>query len=218
MNKVHKKFKKLGKIFGVDSTGMELDNASMHYCKRIDREKPIKGFVNLNAITDLENKCFVAVKIRKRRRHDTVDFPSIFNKVKFHDFDTLVADKGYDSERNHEYIHKAGKISLISLKNKDLPLRRTRGEHRKIVKRHFDDKKYGKREICESIFSSLKRKYGSKLKARKFSTQKIELLFKLLTYNIEKVIRSFIEMIYRRRVFLQSPTNQKVYIIVFICQ
>ena len=36
-------FKEQGTIFGVDSTGMELDHASSHYCKRINREKPVKG-------------------------------------------------------------------------------------------------------------------------------------------------------------------------------
>jgi len=51
-------FPKQGNFLGVDSTGMGLDHVSSHYCKpchyckRINREGPIKGFVNLNAISD----------------------------------------------------------------------------------------------------------------------------------------------------------------------
>ena len=48
-----KLFEFQGTFFGADSTGMELDHASAHYCKRIDRLKPVKGFVNLNVISDL---------------------------------------------------------------------------------------------------------------------------------------------------------------------
>ena len=59
-------FKEHGTFLGADSTGMELDHASAHYCKRIDREKPVKGFVNLNVISDLYNKIILVTKIRKK--------------------------------------------------------------------------------------------------------------------------------------------------------
>ena len=182
-------FKEHGTFLGADSTGMELDHASSHYCKRIDREKPIKGFVNLNAISDLYNKIILATKIRKKRRHDCSDFLLMFNKVKHLDFDYFVADKGYDSNENHKAIFEAGKDSLISLRNKDVPIRRTKGTYRKKVKREFEYGLYTQRELTESIFSSFKRKYGSKLRARKFKTQKIELLCKILAYNTERAIR-----------------------------
>jgi hypothetical protein len=75
-------FKEHGTFFGVDSTGMELDHASHHYCKRINREKPVKGFVNLNALSDLHNKIILATKIRKKRRHDCSDFFPMWNRVR----------------------------------------------------------------------------------------------------------------------------------------
>ena len=205
-------FKERGTFFGVDSTGMELDHASSHYCKRIDRKNPIKGFVNLNALSDLHNKIILATKIRKKRRHDCSDFLPMWNKVKNIDFDYFVADKGYDSETNHKAVFQAGKQSLISLKNMKLPSYKTRGEFRKKAKREFEHGLYTQREITESIFSSLKRKYGSKLKARKYKTQKIELLFKVLSYNIERAIRMTLYVIKNYLVFLQSHTHSNIYI------
>ena len=182
-------FKEHGTFFGIDGTGFSLDHSSHHYCKRIGRTKPVKGFVALQALSDLYNKIVLVPKIRKRRRHDTVDFLPMWNKVKHLDFDFFVADKGYDSEENHKAVFEAGKDSLISLKNADLPIYKTSGVHRKKAKREFEIGLYTQREITESIFSSLKRKYGSKLRARKFKTQKIELLCKILAYNIERAVR-----------------------------
>src|SRR3989338_8405614 len=183
-------FKRRGTFFGADSTGMELDQASAHYCKRIDRDKPVKGFVNLNAISDLYNKIVLVTKVRKHRRSDMTDFPLMWNKVKKLDFDYLVADKGYDSNKNHQIIFEAGKMSLISQKYAHLPIYKTGGRWRKKAKREYEHGMYTQREITESIFSSLKRKYGSKLRARKFKTQKVELLFKILAYNIERAVRA----------------------------
>ncbi|MFH1606026.1 MAG: transposase [Nanoarchaeota archaeon] len=203
-------FKEQGTFFGADSTGLELDHASSHYCKRINRDKPVKGFVNLNALSDLYNKIILVTKIRKKRRHDCSDFLPMYNKVKHLDFDYFVADKGYDSDKNHQAIFESGKQSLISLKNKDLPIHKTSGRYRKLAKKEFEQGLYTQREITESIFSSLKRKYGSKLKARKYKTQKIELLCKILAYNIERATRSIIEMLYFVRAFLQSQVLHKV--------
>ena len=201
-------FKERGTFFGADATGMELDHASSHYCKRIDRKKPVKGFVNLNVLSDLHNKIILATKIRKKRRHDCSDFLPMWNKVKHLDFDYFVADKGYDSEKNHKAVFQAGKQSLISLRYMDLPIHKTKGVHRKKAKNEFEHGLYTQREITESIFSSLKRKYGSKLRARTFKTQKVELLFKILSYNIERSIRVIawllkcLQHFYRAQVFI----------------
>jgi len=196
-------FKKKTKILGSDSTGLELDHASSHYCKRIDRQEPVKGFVNLNMICDVENKNILVTKIRKHRRSDHSDFMPMFNKIKKLDFDYFVADKGYDSDKNHEAIYVSGAISQI--KTRDFG---SKGVHKKRfrekAKQDFDQEIYGKREITESVFSSLKRKYGSRLRARKYKTQKIELLFKVLSYNIERAIRIAIKIIYNTIAILQS--------------
>jgi hypothetical protein len=206
-----KLFKEHGTFFGVDSTGLELDHASAHYCKRIDRIKPVKGFVNLNAMSDLHNKIILVTKIRKHRRHDCVDFPLMYNKVKELDFDYLVADKGYDSEKNHKLVFESGKNSLISMKYNHLPLSKTKGWYRKKAKRTFEEGLYSQRELTESIFSSLKRKFGSKLRARKFQTQKNELLFRILAYNIERVIRNALLILKYYLGILQSHVLSKLY-------
>jgi len=185
-----KKLFKQGKILGADSTGMELDHASSHYCKRINREKPVKGFVNLNMICDVKNKNILVTKIRKKRRHDCSDFLPMFNKVKNLDFDHFVADKGYDSWKNHRAIYESGADSQIKVKNfGSFSSRKGQKKYRRRALECHKTEIYGQRAITESVFSSLKRKYGSRMRARKYKTQKIELLFKILSYNIERAMR-----------------------------
>ncbi len=202
-----RKFFQQGKILGADSTGLELDHASSHYCKRIDREKPVKGFVNLNMICDVKNKNILVTKIRKKRRSDITDFGIMFNKIKHLLFDFFVADKGFDADKNHKMIYESGATSVIKTKNY------SRGVHRKRfreqAKKDYDEKIYGQRAITESVFSSLKRKYGSRMRARTYKTQKIELLFKILSYNIERAIRIAYWIIKNQLAILQSPVLTK---------
>lgn len=199
-------FSEHGTIWGVDSTGIELDHASAHYCKRINRDKPVKGFVNFNAISDLYNKIFVVVKIRKRRRHDCVDLKCMYPKIKDENFDFFVADKGYDSNENHKMVFESGKESLICMKHMDLPIHKTGGRYRKLAKREFEYGIYHQRSLTESMFSAFKRKYGSKIRARKFKTQKVELLFKILSFNIERALYTLYEILRFHLGFLQSQS------------
>ena len=96
-----------GKIPGADSSGMELDCASSNYCERIDRKEPVKGFVNLNMICDVNNKNLLVTKIRKNRISDFSGFIPMLNKIKRLDFEHFVTDKGYDSWRNHKAVQDA---------------------------------------------------------------------------------------------------------------
>jgi hypothetical protein len=206
-------FKKQSKILGADSTGMELDHASSHYCKRIQREEPVKGFVNLNMICDVENKNILVTKIRKKRKHDCSDFMPMFNKIKNLDFDFFVADKGYDSNRNHKAVYDAGAKSMIKVRDYGKRCIFKAGmTARRRARREHDEKIYGQRAITESVFSSLKRKYGSRMRARKFKTQKIELLFKILSYNIERAIRIACWLWKYNLVFLQSLSSNQIFI------
>ncbi|MBU2420235.1 MAG: transposase, partial [Nanoarchaeota archaeon] len=46
--------------------------------------------------------------------------------------------------------------------------------------------RYHQRSQVESIFSAVKRKYGSVLRNKTFATQKVELISKLIAYNLDR--------------------------------
>jgi len=191
----------IGSIAGIDSTGMSLDTASHHYCKRINRTKPIKGFLTLQALSDLDNQTVRSVRLHKKRMHDSRHLIPLLNKGVNKNMEVFVADKGYDSEANHCYLMDNNIMPLISLKNMEIPKHRTLGKTRKLMKEIFDWGLYPQRNKCETIFSVIKRKYGFMLRSRTLKTQKIEVLMKIWCYNINRVIDTIMNLILIKRIW-----------------
>lgn len=76
-------------------------------------------------------------------------------------------NKGYDSEKIHVLIREEIKADSI------IPLRvrkrkKIKGKYRKQLNLRFDKIKYNKRNIAETTFSVVKRKFGEALRARRF--------------------------------------------------
>ncbi|MBU2616631.1 MAG: transposase [Nanoarchaeota archaeon] len=120
--------------------------------------------------------------------------------------DVFLADKGFDSEKNHERAEKCGARFIAPLRANTTKVMRTMGVHRKKLRREFPQKEYNQRSIIESIFSSIKRRFGSLVYAKKFKSQKNEILFRVLAYNLDKLVNA--KSIY----FLQSLEGIKIYI------
>jgi len=100
-------------------------------------------------------------------------------------------DKGYDSEKIHELIREEIKADSI------IPLRvrkrkRIKGKYRRQLYLTFDKIRYNKRNIAETTFSVVKRKFGEVLRARKFYNQVKETKIKLIVYNINKKVGEII--------------------------
>ena len=88
-------------------------------------------------------------------------------------------------------------LKYILFKKKAIPIipyKKTEGVFKfrdgKILK--FDDNLYHQRSKIETIFSVIKRKFGSSLSSRSFIMQKKELIFRLVAYNIDRIVRNFL--------------------------
>lgn len=179
--------KKKCKNVGIDATGMSLDFASKHYAKRIEKPFLRRDFLKLNMFMDLDNLMILSAKIRKRARHDTRDVKALWNKIKHLLFRKVFADKGYDTNFFHQIVYESGRKSVIFIKNHKVPIWRTKGFFRKKAKKDAKNHQKGKRSLTETINSILKRVYGETIAAKKLCTQKIELIFKILTLNLERL-------------------------------
>lgn len=195
----------IGSIAGIDSTGMSLDTASHHYCKRINRNEAVRGFLTLQALSDLDNQTIRSVRIHKKRMHDSRHLIPLWKKGKSSNIEIFVADKGYDSEKNLSYLSENNVVPLIAMKCMEVSIGKTGGTTRKRMKSIFDWGIYHQRSKCESIFSSLKRKYGSVLRCRNLKTQKIEILIKVLCYNMNKIIDIIVKLSSTIRVWSEPP-------------
>lgn len=178
------------KIVGLDSTGFEVGNRSMHYQIRT-KHAIYRRYIKLGISTDLKKQIILQHKINKGPRNDNKDFYALVKEIKT---ESVCADKGYDSYKNHKIVIKDLKAkSLIAQKSygsKKIP--RAKRKYRNQAKREFSEKEYHQRSKVESVFSSIKRKYGSCLKARTFYAQKKEVMLKLIAYNVDRIINFYL--------------------------
>jgi len=138
----------------VDATGFELEDGSYHYLNRLGKASKQRKSLKLSGCVDTDKHIFLSTKIRKSKRHDNIDFKSVIKKAKRNsgkNIKTNTADKAYDSEENHVFAEDEGFEHIAPLKNK-VSVWRTKGVHRKKLRRHFPKKKYHRRSIIENMF------------------------------------------------------------------
>jgi len=174
---------------GIDATGFGHTQASYYYTKRI---KLRRKFVKMSAISDMKKQLVCAIKIRHRQRHDSVDFMPLLHKANdICHIHTVVADKGYDSEKNHVAASNLGITSIIPPRYEYVPVYKTRGYHRKMLKRQgYDSATYHQRNKTETIFSVIKRMFGENVTSRKILTQNRELMYRVIAYNAYRITRN----------------------------
>ena len=92
---------------------------------------------------------------------------------------------------------------MIPTRNRDCLISRTRGRYRNLMRREFDDTLYHQRNKCETIFSVIKRRFGSEIKSHHNSMKEKELLYRVLAYNCHRmcVICVILWMISREPIF-----------------
>jgi len=147
--------------------------------------------VKMSAISDMKSQIICAIKIRHRTRHDSVDFTPLLHKANdICHIHTVVADKGYDSEKNHVAANNLGIASIIPPRYEHVPVYKTRGHYRKMLKRKgYDAAIYHQRNKTETIFSVIKKMFGDNVTSRKISTQNRELMYRVIAYNAYRITR-----------------------------
>ena len=147
--------------------------------------------------------------------HDTRHFPRLFSQmVAITPMSVMVLDRGYDAEPVHQMIRDENIISVIPARIKSHLISRTRGRYRKMMRRDFDETTYHQRNKCETIFSVIKRRFGSEIKSYDDSMKEKELLYRVLAYNCHRMcmISCLIWMISREPIKHQEfQLKQKIY-------
>ena len=136
--------------------------------------------MKLSIAVDMDKQLILTQKIRKSRAHDTRDFKFLTKELKCKH---IVADKGYDSISNRNFVARNIKA------RPHIPYRRNSGiaKRGRLIIPMLDKKLYNRRPIIENIFFCIKRKYGSVLRNRSYATQKAELISKLIAHNVDRM-------------------------------
>ena len=164
-------------LVAIDSTGISRTNPSYHYIKRIDRKKPIKSYVKQSTLFDVENKTFIALRVRSRPRHDIKDAEYLLKRTDIQT--TLFGDTAYDSEKLHEYCFEKGIQTQIKPRKNV-----KRGFYRRKQMKNYSEEIYHQRSLIESGFGSLKRKYGGYTLARDWKAIRTEAYLRAISHNL----------------------------------
>ena len=180
--------KKKANISAIDGSGFETSHMSYHYANVWNRQDKRKHrrYLKISIAIDTDTQYILSQKIRIGPRNDHIDFKRVMKKVTCN---YVVADRGYDSKSNRYFVLNEMKAYP------HIPYRKWSGKtyERTGVQLKFNKKIYNQRSKVETVFSVIKRKYGSCILSKSFESQKKELLIRLVTYNIDrKVILSIV--------------------------
>ena len=188
---------------GIDSTGLQPTRASVYYTTVLKRDKKmrrkIRRHIKLSTVVDLDHQMPICFKIRRGPASDHWDSEALVRKA--HGIKTLKsldADKGYTKEELRRIVvEECNAQDRIKIKNPEVPIWRTTGEHLKRAKRHKLRANY--RALCETYHSVLKRVTGSTVRSTTVAMQNKEVAFKVLACStLRRAMSSlFKELFYR---------------------
>ncbi len=179
-------------IATVDPTYYQLTNPSKGYCRRIHRDPRRDKLRKVNVVVSTKKKKVLDVFIRAKERHGLKDIPHMAKSGCFKGR-IIIADKEFDAEEFHQIIEDAGGIkSIVPLRFANVPVHRTKGRHRKLLRRNGIPLIYNQRNACESNNSAVKRRFSSVLRGKSFWQQARDLYAKYLAYNLMRDLIVFL--------------------------
>ena len=175
----------------IDSTGYEERNASYHYLRRIGEERRRRRSAKHSIVVDPKTKAIAASSSNRRYESDNKTFIPLMKKAaEMVKIGKILADKGYDPERNHRFAReRLHAESIIPVRNEGVPIWRTHGRWRKLMKTDFPLSEYHKRSLVETVNSVEKRKFGSTLGSKRHLNKLKEAKVIDVVYDVRRCIQ-----------------------------
>ena len=191
-------------LTSIDGTGFDSWQRSRHYEKRIG--EPNMPYAKADLFIDVKTLSIIDFNLSTKRIHDVKVAELIFKRRSIKGY-TILADKGYDSERLHEIVRDKGGILFAPVRKRNVRSLKLRpkGFYRRqcVTLPEF----IGLRSLNESVNSSLKRTQILSLRSKKAVMKKREFAWHMILFNIKRKI----------------ITNQRIvhqtffYLIVILC-
>lgn len=207
-------------VLGQDGTGFKSKKISHYYLFRIEysqrknkkkrkRGRPRtkrrrKKYIYVQIMVELRTQMPIAVLVTRKPADDYNKFEPVARKVikLGKDIKLVVLDKGYDSEKVHEFIREVmNALSIIPARNENVAIHKTHGRYRKEMKRGYSKKKYHQRSKNETVNSVIKRKWGDSTLALHWRNQNKEIIFRLILYAARRFTSIFL-LFFPRKIIL----------------
>jgi hypothetical protein len=172
----------------IDSTGLETHHVSAYFVERKGYKRfRRRRWPKLTIVCHTPTHLIAAARVVRGPSNDHPQFaPSLRQAVRHVRLARLLADAGYDSERNHVLCRKKLGIrsTAIALNRRNTGRRWPKTKYRRLMKRRFPKRIYRHRWQVESVISRHKRLLDSALRARNYAAQKRECLLRVLTHDL----------------------------------
>ena len=160
-------------LTAIDSTGFESRHCSKYYISRKNRHsKQIEhttyiSWPKFGLICDCNNHLILSTDFSIGPFPDVGQLIQTCNGLATNvTIDCLVADAGYDSAGNHQYLRTHHVESIIPASHGRPTDKLPTDQYRFLMVTAFDEQTYGQRWQVETVMSMLKRNLGTALTAR----------------------------------------------------
>ena len=191
-------------IVAIDGSGVDTYHKSSYFQKRLNDfgfSKPKNPWHKLDIIVDVKSKekWILDFSFLLTNRHDSKVAWQLFNRFKSNKL-IVLADKGYYWFDLFNLIKSRGGTLVVPPKNYGLNCKSSKRLTRLQFHKTYEKNKelYSLRNNVESVFSSLKRVQGLKIRSKRSFMKKREIGWQIVWYNIRKKLSlaSFLQFIF----------------------
>ena len=168
-----------------DATGFSLNQYGVWSHAKYGTQSK-KEFVKLHIIATITGTILSFV-VTSSSCHDSTTFCEMFEKLPDGASNIVALDAGYDSNEIYDAIAAANRVPVIKPRKNGIARGNSpRSKCIRWYKERPDDfmEAYGKRNNVESLFSSMKKRMGTGVCSKLFSTQTFELFCRILCHNM----------------------------------
>lgn len=191
--------------FAIDSSGFSTGQVSRWETEKYGRTVRLSKmqWLKCHLTCCISTNIVTAVEITDRFQHDHGQFlPLMQRTADTFELNHVVADAAYLSEKHLNWVSDKGGVAFMPFKtnNRLQSDGRKRGQVWKTMYHYFHLHSerfwnyYNKRSNVEATFSMIKRKFGERLRSKSFTSQRNEILCKILVHNLCVVNHAMYEL------------------------